>query len=32
MDVVESKHIYVATVELPGVNIDDIKVEVNDQM
>lgn len=32
MDVVESKHNYVATVELPGVNINDIRVEINDQI
>lgn len=32
MDVVESGRSYVATLELPGVNINSIKVEVNDQV
>lgn len=31
MDVAESGRNYVITVEIPGVNIDDIRVEIDDQ-
>lgn len=31
MDVAESRRSYVMTVEIPGVNINDIRVEVDDQ-